>query len=278
MTEKVALLRLDFDAHINIDNLGLTEQSEVIQLFNSYSCEIAEDIQKDIRNVLHPFVNVEARISFYEGTITGVGIVWVLDWMAQIGGAVGLIEFTNLSLIPILKPRIEKVLQRGFRKIFPHKNLKTIEVRVGQSYMRPISFIGKPFGIYVPGEIVAWSRLLDDEELICIRNNHDTESHVADVLVDTNLNPPGSFMTVVADLPPESDTHPIKSKVPVNRTQDGKAFIRIQHIEPFHVLVLTNHPENYEQSNMEWVLPWMTSSGMGLPKFKIRSEHEHQNR
>ena len=45
-------------------------------------------------------------------------------------------------------------------------------------------------------EIVAWSRILDDEEALCVVNANGREERGARVLVDADLNPPGSAMTV----------------------------------------------------------------------------------
>ena len=47
-----------------------------------------------------------------------------------------------------------------------------------------ISFLGRPFDVYGPGEIMAWSRILDDEEALCVLNAHGTDERGADVLVD----------------------------------------------------------------------------------------------
>ena len=122
-------------------------------------------------------------------------------------------------------------------------------LRYGRQYLRPISFLGRPFDISGAGEIVAWSRILDDEEALCILNSHGTASRGADVLVDFNLNPPGNVMTVVLNTAeaanPEgySGTHPVGSHLPVHRSADGKAFIKIQDVRSSELIVLTNHPE-----------------------------------
>ena len=72
-------------------------------------------------------------------------------------------------------------------------------------HLRPISFLGRPFDVYGPGEIVAWSRILDDEEAVCILNAHGTDSRGADVLVDANLNLPATAMTVVLNTAQEAN-------------------------------------------------------------------------
>jgi hypothetical protein len=122
-------------------------------------------------------------------------------------------------------------------------------LRCGRQYLRRISFLNKPFDLYGPGEIVAWSRILDDEELLCVMNANGTKQRGADVIVDAALNSGGSgVMKVVLDsaqaaqTPDYSATHPTGSEVAVHRTADGRAFVRIQNIRPAEIIVLTNHP------------------------------------
>ena len=121
-------------------------------------------------------------------------------------------------------------------------------LRCGRQYLRCISFLNKPFDLYGPGEIVAWSRILDDEELLCVMNANGTELRGADVIVDAALNSGGSgVMTVVlnsvqsAETPDYSGTHPAGSEVAVHRTADGRAFVRIQGVPSAEVIVLANH-------------------------------------
>jgi glycosidase len=125
-------------------------------------------------------------------------------------------------------------------------------LRHGRQYLRPISFLGRPFDVYGAGEIVAWSRILDDEETLCVLNAHGTDSRGADVLVDASLNPLGGSMTVIFNTAqaanPEGLTgsHPIGSTVPVRRTPDGIAYVEIRQVPASEVLVLTNHPGQAE--------------------------------
>jgi hypothetical protein len=65
------------------------------------------------------------------------------------------------------------------------------------TYLRFVSTLGLPFDIYGLGEIVAWSRILDDEEALCVINPHGTDIRGADILADASLNPSGSRMTVI---------------------------------------------------------------------------------
>jgi glycosidase len=122
-------------------------------------------------------------------------------------------------------------------------------LRDGRQYLRQTSFLGQSFAVYGPGEIIAWSRILDDEEALCIVNSHGTDARGANVVVDAALNAPGSVMTVVCNTAQAANTqgyrgdHPVGSHLPVQTAADGKAYVEIRHIPPSEVLVLTNHPE-----------------------------------
>jgi glycosidase len=122
-------------------------------------------------------------------------------------------------------------------------------LRCGRQYLRCIAFLNKPFDIYGSGEIVAWSRILGDEELLCVLNANGTEQRGADVIVDASLNSDSNCtMTIVLNTAQAVDTqgfagpHPVGSSVSVNRTADGRAFVRIQSVPPAEVIILANHP------------------------------------
>jgi hypothetical protein len=112
-----------------------------------------------------------------------------------------------------------------------------------------MTFLNKPFDFYGPGEITSWSRILDDEELLCVMNTNGTELRGAEIIVDAALNSGGSgVMTVVlnsaqaAKTQDYSGTHPTGSEVAVHRTADGRAFVRIEKVRPAEIIVLANHP------------------------------------
>jgi hypothetical protein len=118
-------------------------------------------------------------------------------------------------------------------------------LRHGRQYLRPISFLGRPFGHHGAGELIAWSRILDDEEALCVVNGHGRERRGADVVVDGSLNPPGSQMTVVLNTAEAAGmlgaAHPAGSVVPVQRSPDRTAFVALRDVEPSEALVLTSH-------------------------------------
>jgi hypothetical protein len=122
-------------------------------------------------------------------------------------------------------------------------------LRLGRQYLRQISFLDNAFGIYGPGEVVAWSRILDDEELLCVLNPHGQDGRGANVVVDRSLNAPGSLMTVVLNTAQAAKgqgfagAHPVGSQVPVREGNDGTVFVEIQDLPPSEVVVLASHPK-----------------------------------
>ena len=121
-------------------------------------------------------------------------------------------------------------------------------LRQGRQYVRPISIFNGPPAVRGPGEIVAWSRMLSDEEALCVVNAHGTQGRGGDVLVDAALNPQGGEMTVIANTAEtaaqsaDGVEQPIGSRLPVKRLPDGAAFVEIRNLPPSEVLVLVNHP------------------------------------
>ncbi len=110
-------------------------------------------------------------------------------------------------------------------------------LRHGRQYQRPISNFGQPFAMAGPGELIAWSRILDDEEALCIVNPHGTDSRGGDVLVDAELSGSGATMRVALQTDP---ARPIGPDVVVD-SRDGNAYVAIRDLAPADVLVLTNH-------------------------------------
>jgi glycosidase len=117
-------------------------------------------------------------------------------------------------------------------------------LRVGRQYLRPISFLGNPFAVYGNGEIIAWSRILDDEEFLIVLNPHGTQMRGADILVDAALNPLGSAMAVVVNTQWTANaahsTDPVGSNKPVTRLASGIHCVEVRNLGPAEMLVLTN--------------------------------------
>jgi glycosidase len=130
-------------------------------------------------------------------------------------------------------------------------------LRYGRQYQREISNFGAPFALSNAGELIAWSRILDDEEILCVVNGHGTDFRGGDVLIDPALNdgnaagdpwsgaPP--FLLVIANTAQTAagagyaGSHPIGSKLAV-QSRGGVTYVPIRDLGPSEVLALTNRP------------------------------------
>ena len=109
--------------------------------------------------------------------------------------------------------------------------------RHGRQYRREIAIDGA-FALYGAGFLVAWSRILDDEEAVCVVNTHGTAAQSARILVGPELNPAGSDLTIVLHTgAPGSEGTTLR----VQR-QGSTHFIDLQNVGPSEVVVLTNRP------------------------------------
>jgi glycosidase len=120
-------------------------------------------------------------------------------------------------------------------------------LRVGRQYQRPLGQFGWENLDYPAGELIAWSRILDDKEAVIVINGHSAQRRSGRVLIDYNLNPAGSSLTILANTEETAakaasrsyaGAHPINSKTMVNREPNGPAFVSIEDLGPSEVLIL----------------------------------------
>ena len=83
------------------------------------------------------------------------------------------------------------------RKIIAIRNQQPA-LRYGRFYFRPLSGDGYQFGISnVSGGILAWSRILNDAEVLIVANSNTTQKLAVDVIVEKTLSSPGQIMQVL---------------------------------------------------------------------------------
>jgi glycosidase len=112
-------------------------------------------------------------------------------------------------------------------------------LRRGQLYPRETSFVGYPFAIHGPGEVVAWSQLFFETEVLVALNPYGYEHRGAEVTVDACLHPAGSTMTVLYDgnwADAELRTPP-RDQVVTVRHRDERATVRLD-LPPSGMLIL----------------------------------------
>jgi glycosidase len=104
-----------------------------------------------------------------------------------------------------------------------------LALRKGRQYLRETSFLGRPFSLPAPGELIAWSRLLVNREVLVALNTQGTQDRGASVTVDASLHPAGSRLQFLyrsdwsdaelANAPPDQTV--------VVEHQGGRASVRI---------------------------------------------------
>jgi glycosidase len=119
-------------------------------------------------------------------------------------------------------------------------------LRTGRQYQRQIRLPGTGFDTpKTGGELVAWSRILSDQEAICIVNPNGNAFRGGDIVVSAELWTVGSKFTVVANTAQAANpsaagiSHHVGSIVKVQGLRSNEpAFIEIRNVPPAEVLVL----------------------------------------
>jgi hypothetical protein len=132
-------------------------------------------------------------------------------------------------------------------------------LRYGRQYQRPIAKSGGPFAPPGGGDLICWSRILDDEEALCVVNGNGTDNQGGDVVVDASLNSPAAFgnpwgpggqpfFEVVANTRQAAvgidfdGPHAVGEQIPVRFKADGTAYVEIRDLGASEVLILVNRP------------------------------------
>ena len=69
-----------------------------------------------------------------------------------------------------------------------------LALRRGRQYLRETSFLNQPFSFPGAGELVAWSRVLFDKEVLVVLNTHGSEKRGAHITIDATFHSIGSKM------------------------------------------------------------------------------------
>lgn len=124
---------------------------------------------------------------------------------------------------------------------------KHLVLRVGRQYLREVRLpYTNGFVFPEPGELVAWSRVLDTLESLCVVNPNALESRGGDVVVDANISPPGTQFEIVANTAHAAagaayqGPHPISGLVTVKgrSSPTEPAFVELRDIPKCEALIL----------------------------------------
>lgn len=124
-------------------------------------------------------------------------------------------------------------------------------LRRGRQYTREISYLSYPLAFPDNGQIVAWSRVFDDQEVLIVINPHGAERRGARVVVDKRLSWEG--MQVVANTDPAAPAKMQPGDKLGLDTWDVWNFISLDQwlLGPSEVMVLANRPA-IESAGLKW--------------------------
>jgi len=116
-------------------------------------------------------------------------------------------------------------------------------LRRGRQYRRATSIGGDDFHFQGPGELLAWSRILNDVEALIAVNTNGIARRGSRVELDPRLRPAGSTLRVVCDTSKIGDpTADSQGGGEVLRVQsmghDGRVFVDVGVLEPAEVMIM----------------------------------------
>jgi glycosidase len=112
-------------------------------------------------------------------------------------------------------------------------------LRRGHIYLRETSFFNYPFAINGPGELVAWSQILFESEVLMALNTHSKANRGAEITVDASLHPDGSTMTYLykSEWTDSELREPPQDQMITVRHRGGRATIRLD-LPPSGMVIL----------------------------------------
>jgi hypothetical protein len=155
------------------------------------------------------------------------------------GGKFGAFETTGCHFFNPQHPTYLRI--RAIAGIRNADNYIGRTLRLGFCFPRETAFCGYPFRLPGAGELVAWSMILADHEVLMVLNTHGLETRGADVTVDARLHPQGSSLQVLyrADWRDEQlQSPPSDETVIVHPALDGRAFVELS-LPPGGMIILT---------------------------------------
>jgi glycosidase len=126
-------------------------------------------------------------------------------------------------------------------------------LRRGRQYQREISYLNYPFAFPDRGQLIAWSRVYDKQEVLVVINSHGLERRGARIVIDARLSREG--MQVVANTDPAAPaTMRPGGRIGREVTEDTKwHYVSLDQwlLGPSEVMVLANRPA-IESAGLKW--------------------------
>ncbi|MFZ5986143.1 MAG: alpha-amylase family glycosyl hydrolase [Bacillota bacterium] len=108
-----------------------------------------------------------------------------------------------------------------------------LALRRGRQYLRETSYLGRPFSYPVQGELIGWSRVLVDNEVLVVFNTNGTESRGAEITIHSPFHKEGSEMKVLyngdwSDSKLKNIFNSSFETVPVKKYGDGRTTVYLE--------------------------------------------------
>ena len=158
---------------------------------------------------------------------------------AMFGGAFGAFATERCHFFDSAHPTYLRIA--ALARVRNRRDQIGLALRRGRQYRRETSFLGRPYSLPGRGELVAWSRVLFNREVLVALNTHGTEVRGAEITIDAALHPHLAQMTIFyradwseAELrqPPQGET------IPVHVHNDGRVTVRVD-LPPAGMIILS---------------------------------------
>ncbi len=114
---------------------------------------------------------------------------------AMFGAMFGAFETSGCHFFDPQHPTYLRI--RAIARVRNRDDVIGLALRRGRQYLRDTAYLERPFAPPVAGELLAWSRVLYNREVVVALNTHGLEKRGALITVDAELNPPGKSLTVL---------------------------------------------------------------------------------
>lgn len=145
------------------------------------------------------------------------------------GGTFGAFETENCHFFDVNHPTYLRI--SAITRVRNQNNMIGLALRRGRQYLREISTPDQPFSNPQRGGIIAWSRVMFDQETLVVLNTNGEENRSGRVTVASELHTDSSHLTYVykSDWNDDQLRVPLLSEtVPIEITDDGRAYIYIE--------------------------------------------------
>lgn len=130
----------------------------------------------------------------------------------------------------------------AINRVRSRADLTGLALRRGRQYLRETSLFEQPYAHPKAGEVLAWSRILVQQEVVVAYNTHGTEGRGAWITVDDTISPPGDHLLVLyaSNWSDDQLRHPPHDEAVEVQEVLGRAAVRVD-LPPAGMVILANN-------------------------------------